>query len=115
MTELDNLNVLRRVKVNLGIEDSEQDELLTMLIENVVNHFKLAYSTDAVDDKFSFIIEECTVKRFNRRGAEGASSETVEGHSVSYETDKYEFLPYDDLLQREFNTGKAKPGRMTFL
>lgn len=115
MAELSKEATLGRIKLNLGIEDGLQDELLLLLIDNVINHFKLAYNTEAIDDKFSFIIEDCVVKRFNRRGAEGAKSETVEGHSVSYEEDKYEFLPYDDLLKREFDTGKARDGGVMFL
>lgn len=115
MAELSKDTILERVKINLGIEDLLQDELIELLIDNIISHFKLAYSTDEVDGKFSFIIEDCVIKRFNRRGAEGATSETVEGHSVSYEDNKYEFLPYDDLLKREFNTGKARDGGVMFL
>lgn len=115
MAEMEALSILQKVKINLGIDDNIQDDLLCHLIDNVVNHFRLAYATDSVDARFGFIIEECVLKRFNRRGAEGATSETVDGHSVFYETDKYEFLPYNELLQREFNTGKAKSGRMVFL
>lgn len=114
MADFEN-TVLNNVKEDLDLSDDIQDKVLKRLISKVCDHFKLAYSTDVIDDKFSFIIEDCTIKRFNRRGAEGASSETIEGHSVSYEDVKYEFLPYDDLLQNEFATGKAKNGKVFVL
>ena len=60
-----------------------------------------------------FIIEDCVIKRFNRRGAEGATSETVEGHSITYEDYTNEFLPWDEMLREQFNSSKAKKG--TFL
>lgn len=107
--------VLINVKDDLAISDDLQDKVLKRLISKVCDHFKLAYSTEIIEDKFSFIIEDCTIKRFNRRGAEGATSETIEGHSVSYEDVKYEFLPYDDFLQKEFSTGKAKAGKVFVL
>ncbi|MDU6444967.1 MAG: phage head-tail connector protein [Streptococcus sp.] len=107
--------VLINVKEDLGISDVLQDKVLKRLISKVCDHFKLAYGTEIIDNKFSFIIEDCTIKRFNRRGAEGASSETIEGHSVTYDDVKYEFLPYDDLLQKEFSTGRTKNGRVFIL
>ena len=115
MTTLTNDSVLANVKQDLDLADDLQDKVLLRLIDKVVAHFQLAYSVDEIDARFSFIIEDCTIKRFNRRGAEGASSESVEGHSVAYEAVQYEFQPYDDLLQRELKTGKAKAGSLVIL
>lgn len=115
MAVLDSQVVLQRVKVNLGLNDTVQDDLILLLVENVVSHFKLAYGAEEVADKFSFIIEDCVIKRFNRRGSEGATKEDLDGHSVTYEAHKNEFLPYDDLLKREFQTGKARPGGIYIL
>ena len=56
------------------------------------------------------------IKRFNRRGAEGAKSESVDGHSMSYYDNENEFKPYDDMLQRLYgNSGQAKEGEVLFL
>ena len=117
MAGLDESTILDNVKEDLALppDDDVQDSVLLRLIKKVTDHFKLAYGVDEVDERFGFIIEDCVIKRYNRRGAEGASSETLESHSVSYEAVKYEFAPYDDLLQRELKTGKAKPGRLFVL
>ena len=53
--------VLNNVKEDLDISDDVQDRVLKRLISKVCDHFKLAYSTDVIEDKFSFIIEDCTI------------------------------------------------------
>jgi hypothetical protein len=50
--------VLNNVKEDLDISDDVQDRVLKRLISKVCDHFKLAYSTDVIEDKFSFIIED---------------------------------------------------------
>ncbi len=104
--------VLYNVKEDLDIRDTLQDTIIYRLIDKVVDHFKFAYKQDEIDDKYRFIIEDCVIKRFNRRGAEGATSESVEGHSVSYETFLNEFAPWDEMLRDDFKNGKAKKGQL---
>ena len=48
--------VLINVKEDLGISDVLQDKVLKRLISKVCDHFKLAYGTEIIDNKFSFII-----------------------------------------------------------
>lgn len=108
MAELDNYDVLENVKLDLDINDGLQDELILLLIRKVTDHFKLAYSVDAVDASFSFVIEDCTIKRFNRRGSEGAKAESIEGHSVTYGDTASEFEPYDDLIRSKLSLLETK-------
>lgn len=115
MAALDKGQVLDDVKTNLGISDNIQDDLLELLIDNVISHFKLAYRVDEVASRFGFVIEDCVIKRFNRRGAEGASKEDVDGHSMTFESHKNEFEPYDELLKREFQTGRSRSGGIYLL
>lgn len=116
MTPLDTTKVIQNIKLDLDITDNLQDDLLNMLLDRVIKHFKAEYGTSEIDDAYSFIFEDCTIKRFNRRGSEGASSESVEGHSVSYYENKNEFLPYDDMLQKAFGqSGQTKKGRVFIL
>lgn len=116
MTPLDETKIIQNVKLDLEITDNSQNELLEMLLQRVVKHFKAEYGASEIDDAYSFIFEDCVIKRFNRRGSEGAQSESVEGHSVSYYENKNEFLPYDDMLQKAFGqSGQAKPGRVFIL
>lgn len=106
--------VIDNVKTDLGIEDFIQDELLERLYTKVCDHFKLAYKVKEIDERFGFIIEDCVIKRFNRRGAEGAKTESTEGYSMTFLENQYEFEEYDSLLKEELKTGKAKSGRVFF-
>lgn len=44
-----------------------------------------------------YIVEEATIRRFNRIGSEGMKSESVEGHSVTY-LDGDELAPYESAI-----------------
>lgn len=113
MKALDKDQIIENVSVDLNTND---DGLLEILLERVVNHFKVEYGVEEVDNKLAFIIEDCVIKRFNRRGAEGAKSESVDGHSMSYYDNENEFKPYDDMLQRLYgNSGQSKEGEVLFL
>ena len=113
MKTLDKDQVIENVAVDLNTND---DDLLEILLERVVNHFKAEYGVEEIDNKLAFIFEDCVIKRFNRRGAEGAKSESVDGHSMSYYDNENEFKPYDDMLQRLYgNSGQAREGEVLFL
>ena len=113
MKTLDKDQVIENVSVDLN---TNGDDLLEILLERVVNHFKAEYGVEEIDNKLAFIFEDCLIKRFNRRGAEGAKSESVDGHSMSYYDNENEFKPYDDMLQRLYgNSGQAREGEVLFL
>lgn len=113
METLDKDQIIENVAVDL---DTSDDDLLEILLERVVNHFKAEYGVEEIDNKLAFIFEDCVIKRFNRRGAEGAKSESVDGHSMSYYDNENEFKPYDDMLQRLYgNSGQAKEGEVLFI
>ncbi|WP_242258104.1 phage head-tail connector protein [Streptococcus thoraltensis] len=117
MTQINLDTTLENVKLDLNIEDNLQDSLLKLLINKVCQHFKMSYGVAEIDEKFDFIIEDCAIKRFNRRGSEGAKSESVEGHSVTYYDVMSEFEPYDDLIRQtlELSETKEKSGGIYFL
>ena len=113
MKTLDKDQIIENVSVDLNTND---DDLLEILLERVVNHFKAENGVEEIDNKLAFIFEDCVIKRFNRRGAEGAKSESVDGHSMSYYDNENEFKPYDDMLQRLYgNSGQSKEGEVLFL
>ena len=65
-----------------------------------------------------YIVEEATIRRFNRIGSEGMKSESVEGHSVTY-LDEDELEPYESeivaYLEAQEPDDKRKPGVVYFL
>ena len=48
--------------------------------------------------ELEYIVEEATIRRFNRVGSEGMSSESVEGHTVSFGDDGDPLAPYEKAI-----------------
>lgn len=105
--------LLDKIKRRLGILDEEQDQLLTDFIEDAESYFKLITSANTIDDKYEFIIADVVVKRYQRKGSEAMSSESVDGYSVTYAQDDFsEYLQY---LDREFGlSNDARRGKVRF-
>src|SRR5690625_1916986 len=103
-----------RIKTVLGIEDTIQDGVLDILIENVTNHLKTLLGKD-VPEHLNFIIEEIVIRRFNRIGTEGMKSESVEGHRVDFYDLKDEFDPYMSIINAESDNGTGERGRVMFI
>lgn len=90
------MDILEKVKVLLGIEDNLQDDLLEVIQSQTEEHFKQYAKTDKVPESCQFIIVDVMVKRFNRLGAEGLKSRSIEGASSTY--DEHDLEPYDDII-----------------
>lgn len=98
-----------RIKTLLGIKDTLQDDVLDIIIENVSKHLKAMIGKEIPED-LNFIVEEITIRRFNRLGTEGMKSESVEGHSITFYDLKGEFVPYHDIITSHKDPPE-KPGR----
>lgn len=88
---------LKDIKTLLGIDDESQDELLTLLSKNAERQLLARLQNDkevvaSIPPALEYIIPELTVIRYNRMGAEGIESESVEGYSANYGAD--DFKPY---------------------
>lgn len=110
------------IKTVLNIQDTLQDAVLDVLIKNVSSLLlgklrKVNKSIEAVPDELDYIIEEVTVRRFNRIGSEGYKSDDVEGHKISfYDLDK-ELDPYMDIIEdyADDDESGAKRGKVLFI
>lgn len=86
--------LLNRVKVLLGITNNDNEELLREIIE-ITKAKILSYIDEAeLPNELEFILIELAIKRFNRIGSEGISSESIDGKSVSYEDDFESYKTY---------------------
>lgn len=92
--------MLDKIKRRLGITDCLQDELINDLIEDAKAHFMAITGQESVPPKYDYIIRDVVVLRYNRKGSEGMKSESVDGYSVTYETD--DFKQYAWLFERDF-------------
>lgn len=96
------MTILANVKTLLGLTDTLQDKLLTVIQELTEAHFRAYSGQDVVPVDLEYIITEVMVKRFNRIGSEGLSSQSVEGLSMSFAQD--DFAEYDKVIQRHFSS-----------
>ena len=74
--------MLEEVKLLLGIEDDSRNELLELLIRNAETQLigrldELVLDPPVVPEPLAYIVVELVVARYNRIGAEGASSQSV--------------------------------------
>lgn len=94
------MTIIEQVKALLGIDDDLQDNLLSVIQNLTEAHFKAYSKQDSIPESLNYIIVGVMVKRFNRIGSEGMSSQTVEGLSMDFELD--DFAEYDKVIQRQF-------------
>lgn len=107
--------MLDRIKVVLGLQDCLQDEVLDILISNANKHLRAELGKD-IPPHLDFIVEEVTIRRYNRLGTEGMQSESVEGHSISFYDLADEFVPYQGIIDNEVEKDKPiKRGQVMFL
>ena len=57
-----------------------------------------------------YVVDEATIRRFNRIGSEGMKSESVEGHSVTYDMSDV-LVPYESAINDYLEGLKPDDGR----
>ena len=92
--------LLPKLKLRLGIVDDLQDNLLIDLIDGSIEQFMGITGADTVATKYRYMILEVALLKYNRKGSEGMKSESVDGYSVTYDTD--DFKSYMWILNRDF-------------
>lgn len=103
------MEMIERIKKLLDIKDNLQDEVLSIIISNVSSHLKALLGKE-IPAELNFIVEEITIRRYNRLGTEGMKSESVEGHNVTFYDLKDEFVPYESIIAAH-KEPPEKPGR----
>lgn len=109
--------MLDEVKTLLGfpLTDYSQDKKLEVIMEIVRSHLQILAGVSEIPSELEFIVDEVTVKRFNRIGSEGFSSHTVEGETVSLESSDFDaYLPVIDAWKIS-QKGSPGSGRIRFL
>ena len=76
--------MLTEVKRTLEITDSALDSQLNDFIKRITDRLLLRLGVSELPAELSFIVVECTVKRFNLKGNEGMASYSQEGESITY-------------------------------
>ena len=92
--------IIEQVKALLDIDDNLQDNRLSVIQNLTEAHFKAFSNQDTIPEKLNYIIAEVMVKRFNRLGSEGMTSQKVEGLDMAFALD--DFAEYDKVIKQHF-------------
>lgn len=76
--------MLTEIKRTLEITDTTLDGQLNDFIKRITDRLLLRLEVHELPTELSFIVVECTVKRFNLKGNEGMASYSQEGESITY-------------------------------
>lgn len=104
--------MLERIKTLLDIKDNMQDQPISILLENVSDMLKAKLGKE-IPIELNFIVEEITIRRFNRLGSEGFKSEWAEGHKIEFYDLDDEFKPYEDIIEQH-KDGTSSKGEVLF-
>lgn len=106
--------ILDEVKILLSISDDKQDKLIEKIIKNTEKRLinMLPDGVDSVPDELSYIVEDVAIKRYNRIGAEGMSSESIEGRSSTFQ--ESDFDEYLSDIERVYPIDSSKRGEVLF-
>lgn len=104
--------MLSQLKTMLDIspDNTGLDAKLNILLENTTARLRNRLGGIEPPEDLEYIIVEVAIKRFNRIGSEGFSSQSVEGESLSFNGDDFEEFNEDiaEYLSKNSESGKGK-------
>lgn len=86
-------NIISRVKTLLKIDNNDIDNLLTELVNIIIDYVKLYLNTTDISNVSDSVIVEMVISRYNKLGSEGYSKEVVDKLSVDYKDLIEEYSP----------------------
>ncbi|WP_461241126.1 phage head-tail connector protein [Paucilactobacillus sp. N302-9] len=101
MAESNQPVALDELKTWLGLNNTNSDKLLTLIISKTVSYtrFKLGLKKgELFPEEVSFIPFDVCVKRYNRRANEGMASYSQEGESITFNNN--DFDEYEDAIEQ---------------
>lgn len=104
------MDLLKKIKILLSIEDDMQDDLLNIIIDDVKQQLTFLLE-DEIPNEMEFIVREVSIIRFNRIGNEGFKSQTMDDRRIDFYDKSNDFDPYLSMID-DFKGGKDKDGRL---
>lgn len=95
------MTISQTIQTILGVAstDTEEIALVDILIEQSTAKICAYINASLVPAELNFIIIELTIERYNKIGAEGLASESIEGIQYSY-ANTFDLEPYTTYLDR---------------
>lgn len=102
------MDYIERLKLLLNVDG--QDELLTEIVNITKDRLLLYLELNSIPKELEWILIELAVKRFNKIGSEGMSSENTDGSTITYEDDDLSnYIVYlDKYLEQNAKTDTQK-------
>lgn len=105
---------LDNIKILLGLEDDEKDEVLTILLTNAISTLCVYLGVQQLPQELNFVAEQLAVIKFNKLGSEGISTEKIDVLSTTYQQD--ELASFKAILDNyKANNNLATTKRVKFL
>lgn len=88
---MDKGGILSEVKLFKGITDNLQDNLISLIISDSID--RILAEVNSMSDKLilelpdsvTFVVRDVSIKRYNRLNSEGATADSEEGRSFTWE------------------------------
>ena len=68
------------------------------IYNNIAERLLHRIKNTEIPAELEYIVDEATIRRFNRIGSEGMKSESVEGHSITFEDGDDPLLVYESAI-----------------
>ncbi len=105
---------LDNIKILLGLENDEKDEVLTVLLTNAVSTINVYLGVTELPQELNFVAEQLAIIKFNKLGSEGIQTEKIDVLSTTYQSD--ELASFKAILDTyKANNNLATTKRIKFL
>lgn len=106
--------MLDKFKLMLGIEDTDLDDKLSLILDGATSRLKLLLGGTEPPQEMEHIIIDVAIARFNRIGSEGLTGHTVEGESLSFTEN--DFDQFSDEIQAWLSSNsESSRGKLRFI
>lgn len=106
--------MLDKLKLMLGIEDTDLDDKLSLILSGATSRLKLLLGGTEPPQEMEHIIIDVAIARFNRIGSEGLTDHTVEGESLSFTEN--DFDQFSDEIQAWLSSNsESSRGKLRFI
>lgn len=87
---------LQNVKILTGVDDERIQVIYDRTESRLLKRLQQSLPDKlTIPDELEYVVEEVTIARFNRLGSEGMVSESMDGHSATYESSDFQAFERD--------------------